>query len=158
MMIKLITVLFGLGVDMFVDTIRWLRRPGSSLKVVCGVLAIVALVVGLHSYTRGIQVAELQNRIVVIQTEYEATTAELQSDVEARDASLAKVAEILRAEAAKLEEMQAEAAIAADEMDERLEEAERQGDDWRERYADRPMDCAAALEVLDTACPVLKGY
>lgn len=157
-MIKLITVLFGLAVDTFVDTIRWLRRPGSSLKVVCGVLAIVALVVGLRSYTRGIQVAELQNRIVVIQTECEATTTELQSDVEARDEKLSKIAAILRVEAAKLEELQAESAAALDDMAERLEEAERQGDDWRERYDDRPVDCAAALEVLDATCPVLKGY
>lgn len=157
-MIKLVTVLFGLAVDTFVDTIRWLRRPGSSLKVVCGVLAIVALVVGLRSYTRGIQVAELQNRIVVIQTECEATTTELQSDVEARDEKLSEIAAILRVEAAKLEELQAESAAALDDMAERLEEAERQGDDWRERYDGRPSDCAAALEVLDTTCPVLKGY
>lgn len=157
-MIKLITVLFGLVVDMFVDTIRWLRRPGSNLKVVCGVLAIVALVGGLHSYTRGVKLAELRNRIVVIQTECAATTTELQSDVEARDAKLSEVAAILRIEAEKLEELQAEAAAALDEMAERLEEAERQGDDWRERYDGRPIDCAAALEVLDTTCPVLKGY
>lgn len=157
-MIKLITALFGLVVDMFVDTIRWARRPGNSLKMVCGVLAIVALIVGLRSYTRGIQVAELQNRIVVIQTECEAATTELQSDVEARDEKLSKIAEILRAEAAKLEELQAESAAALDDMAERLEAAERQGDDWRERYDDRPIDCAAALEALDTTCPVLEGY
>lgn len=155
---RLAAGLSGMAVDTTAEAVQWLRRPGSTLKAGCAVLAVISLIAGLNSYTRGIQVKELRNRIVFVTTQCKADTAALQADVDERDARLDEIAGSLRAEALKLEALEAEAAAALKGLAERLEEAERQGAAWRERYNARPDTCRAALELLDSACPALEGY
>lgn len=155
---RLVTGLAGLVMDLAVEAVQWLRRPGNKLKAVCALLAIASLIAGLNSYTRGIKINELRNRIVFVTTQCEADTAALQDDVDARDEQLAKIATSLRAEAEKLEALEAEASAALKSLAERLEAAEREGAAWRDRYNERPDTCRAALELLDSACPALEGY
>lgn len=155
---RLVTGLVATVLGTASEAVEWVQRPGNNLKAACAVLAVIALISGLNSYTRGIKVAELRNRIVFVTTQCEADTAALQADVEERDARLDEIAGRLRAEALKLETLEAEAAAALAGLAARLEEAERQGAAWRERYDDRPDTCRAALELLDSACPALEGY
>lgn len=36
--------------------------------------------------------------------------------------------------------------------------AEKRAEDWRDRYREKPANCAAALAALDAACPTLRGF
>lgn len=50
----------------------------------------------------------------------------------------------------------AAAAVAAATAD--ASKAKRERDDYAKRFAARPAGCEAALQALDAACPLLKGY
>jgi len=62
------------------------------------------------------------------------------------------VADARAAEAARV----AAAAVAAATAD--AAKAKRERDDFAKRYAAKPAGCTAALQALDAACPLLKGY
>lgn len=157
-LIRLATALWGLIVGALADAVEWLRKPGSKIKVVCAVLAFGFMVAGLSAYEKEQRIQDLSAQVVKVRADWKADTARLQSDVEERDARLAEVAETLRAEAQKLEALKAESAAALNGLAGKIEAAEKDATTWRERYRQRPDSCKAALELLDSACPALKGY
>lgn len=61
-------------------------------------------------------------------------------------------ADVRAAEAARA----AAAALAAATAD--ASKAKRERDDYAKRFAARPAGCEAALQALDAACPLLRGY
>lgn len=149
---------FGFVAHTFVDFFTWLRRPCSKLKAVTAVLAVGCLIAGLNSYTNGIKVAELKNRIVFIVDEHEFRVAELEGHIGERDARLDSIAETLRREMARIKEMEAATEAARAEMRNKALAAEEEARLWEERYNRRPESCRAAVEYLDTACADLEGY
>lgn len=157
-LLRLATALWGLIVGAVADAVEWLRKPGSKIKVVCAVLAFGFMVAGLSAYEKEQRIQDLSAQVVKVRADWKADTARLQSDVEQRDAQLAEVAETLRAEARKLEALKAESAAALNGLAGKIEAAEKDATTWRERYQQRPDSCKAALELLDSACPALKGY
>lgn len=157
-LLRLATALWGLIVGAIADAVEWLRKPGSKIKVVCAVLAFGFMVAGLSAYEKEQRIQDLSAQVVRVRADWKADTARLQSDVEERDARLAEVAETLRAEAQKLEVLKAESAAALNGLAGKIEAAEKDATTWRERYQQRPDSCKAALELLDSACPALKGY
>ncbi|MEN5041101.1 hypothetical protein ABE424_12990 [Stenotrophomonas sp. TWI1149] len=157
-LIRLSTALWGLIVDALTEAVVWLRKPGSKIKVVCAVLAFGFMVAGLSAYEKEQRIQDLSAQVVKVRADWKADTARLQSDVEERDTRLAEVAVTLRAEAQKLEAMKAESAAALNGLAVKIEAAEKDATTWRERYQQRPDSCKAALELLDSACPALKGY
>ena len=157
-LLRLATALWGLIVGAIADAVEWLRKPGSKIKVVCAVLAFGFMVAGLSAYEKEQRIQDLSAQVVKVRADWKADTARLQSDVEERDARLADVAETLRAEAQKLEALKAESAAALFSAAGKIEAAEKDATTWRERYQQRPDSCKAALELLDSACPALKGY
>ncbi|MEN5117492.1 hypothetical protein ABE488_09190 [Luteimonas sp. TWI662] len=157
-LVRLIAAVWNLIVGAAADLANWLRRPGSKLKAVCAVLAAFALFSAINSYTRGVRIASLQQRIVVIQGECETRVGALQGDIDERDARLAEIATALREEADKLELLRAESAAALGQLADELDAAERDAAVWHQRYESRPDTCQAALELLDSACPSLGGY
>jgi DNA repair exonuclease SbcCD ATPase subunit len=157
-LLRLATALWGLIVGAIADAVEWLRKPGSKIKVVCAVLAFGFMVAGLSAYEKEQRIQDLSAQVVKVRADWKADTARLQSDVEERDARLAEVAETLRAEAQKLEVLKAESAAALNGLAGKIEAAEKDATTWRERYQQRPDSCKAALELLDSACPALKGY
>ena len=157
-LLRLATALWGLIVGAIADAVEWLRKPGSKIKVVCAVLAFGFMVAGLSAYEKEQRIQDLSAQVVKVRADWKADTARLQSDVEERDARLADVAETLRAEAQKLEALKAESAAALNGLAGKIEAAEKDATTWRERYQQRPDSCKAALELLDSACPALKGY
>lgn len=157
-LLRLATALWGLIVGAVADAVEWLRKPGSKIKVVCAVLAFGFMVAGLSAYEKEQRIQDLSAQVVKVRADWKADTARLQSDVEQRDARLAEVAETLRAEAQKLEVLKAESAAALNGLAGKIEAAEKDATTWRERYQQRPDSCKAALELLDSACPALKGY
>jgi len=157
-LLRLATALWGLIVGAIADAVEWLRKPGSKIKVVCAVLAFGFMVAGLSAYEKEQRIQDLSAQVVKVRSDWKADTDRLQSDVEQRDARLAEVAETLRAEAQKLQVLKAESAAALNGLAGKIEAAEKDATTWRERYQQRPDSCKAALELLDSACPALKGY
>lgn len=157
-LIRLATALWGLVVGAIADAVEWLRMPGSKIKVVCGVLAFGFMVAGLSAYEKEQRIQDLSAQVVKVRADWKADTARLQSDVVQRDARLAEVAATLRAEAEKLETLKAESAAALNGLASKIEAAEKDAATWKAQYEQRPDTCRAALELLDSACPALKGY
>jgi len=157
-LIRFATSLWGLIVGAVADAVEWLRKPGSKIKVICAVLAFGFMVAGLSAYEKEQRIQDLSAQVVKVREDWKADAARLQSDVDQRDARLAEVAETLRVEAQKLEVLKAESAAALNGLAGRIEAAEKDATTWRERYQQRPDSCKAALELLDSACPALKGY
>ncbi len=140
------------------DALQWLRKPGSKIKLVCAVLAFGCLVSGLSAYEKEQRIRDLSAQVVKVKADWKADAERLQADVDSRDQRLAEVAAALRAEAVKLEALKAESAAALQALAGRIESSEKDAATWRGRYEQRPDTCKAALELLDSACPALKGY
>lgn len=164
-MIRLLTALYGLVMDTVASVLEWLRRPGSKLKLVCGVLAFGCLVSGMAAFEREQRIRTLGQQIITITAECKTRTEELADQVAERDARvaerdarLATIASALRAEADKLKALQAENAAALEQLARKIEAAENDAQAWRDRYESRAPSCEAALQALDAACPELKGY
>lgn len=75
---------------------------------------------------------------------YDAVFEQQRAEQAAADA---RAAEAVRAAAAAVAAATADAA-----------KAQRERDDFARRYAAKPAGCTAALQALDAACPLLKGY
>ena len=140
------------------DALQWLRKPGSKIKLVCAVLAFGCLVSGLSAYEKEQRIRDLSAQVIKVKADWKADAERLQADVDSRDQQLAEVAAALRAEAVKLEALKDESAAALQTLAGRIETSEKDAATWRGRYDQRPDTCNAALELLDSACPALKGY
>lgn len=156
--IRLLKALWDLVLGWLTDAARWLRKPGSVVKVCCAVLAFGCMVSGLTAYEKEQRIRELSAQVVKIRADWKADADRLQADVDARDARLAEVAATLRREAAKLEALKAESARALEGLASKIEATEKDAASWRDRYQARPDTCQATLELLDSACPGLVGY
>lgn len=157
-LIRFLTALWALVVGAAADTLRWLGKPGSKVKLVCAVLAFGCLVSGLTAWEKEQKIRDLNAQVIKVQADWKADAARLQADVDTRDQRLAEVAIALRAEAEKLEALKAESAAALQSLAGKIEASEKEASTWRGRYEQRPDTCKAALDLLDSACPALKGY
>jgi len=155
---RLLSALWRAIVGALADALEWVRKPGSKLKVVCAVLAFGCMVSGLTAYEREQRIEDLSAQVIKVQADWDADAKRLQADVNDRDQRLADVATALREEAAKLEVLKAESAAALEALAGKIEASEKDAATWRGRYEQRPDTCKAALELLDSACPALKGY
>jgi len=157
-LLRLLRSLWELVIGAAADALQWLRKPGSKIKLVCAVLAFGCLVSGLSAYEKEQRIRDLSAQVVKVRADWKADAERLQADVDTRDQRLAEVAAALRAEAVKLEALKAESAAALQALAGRIEASEKDAATWRGRYEQRPDTCKAALELLDSACPALKGY
>ncbi|HEL3751337.1 TPA: hypothetical protein UMV35_003673 [Stenotrophomonas maltophilia] len=157
-LIRFLLAVWNLLIGAAADGLQWLRRPGSKIKLVCAVLAFGCMVSGLTAYEKEQRIRDLSAQVVKVRADWKADAARLQADVDTRDQRLAEVASALRAEAEKLEALRAESAAALEALAGKIEASEKEASTWRGRYEERPDTCKAALELLDSACPALKGY
>jgi len=157
-LIRFLLAVWNLVIGAAADVLQWLRRPGSKIKLVCAVLAFGCMVSGLTAYEKEQRIRDLNAQVIKVRADWKADAARLQADVDTRDQRLAEVATSLRAEAEKLEALRAESAAALEALAEKIEASEKEASTWRGRYEQRPDTCKAALELLDSACPALKGY
>lgn len=156
--IRLLKALWDLLLGWMTDAAKWLRKPGSVVKVFCAVLAFGCMVSGMTAYEKEQRIRELSAQVLKIEADWQADASRLQADVDARDERLAEVAATLRVEAAKLEALRAESARALEGLAAKIEVTEKDAANWRDRYQSRPDTCQATLELLDSACPGLMGY
>ncbi|KOQ69970.1 hypothetical protein [Stenotrophomonas maltophilia] len=157
-LIRFLLAVWNLVIGAAADGLQWLRRPGSKIKLVCAVLAFGCMVSGLTAYEKEQRIRDLSAQVIKVRADWKADAARLQADVDTRDQRLAEVASALRAEAEKLEALRAESAAALEALAGKIEASEKEASTWRGRYEERPDTCKAALELLDSACPALKGY
>lgn len=157
-LIRFFKALWELVIGWAADALVWLRKPGSVMKVCCGVLAFGCMVAGLSAYEKEQQIKDLSAQVVKVKADWDADAKRLLADVADRDQRLADVAAALRQEAAKLEALKAESAAALQALAGKIEASEKDAATWRGRYEQRPDTCKAALELLDSACPALRGY
>ncbi len=157
-LIGFLGALWALVVGAAADALRWLGKPGSKVKLVCAVLAFGCLVSGLTAWEKEQKIRDLNAQVIKVQADWKADAARLQADVDTRDQRLAEIAIALRAEAEKLEVLKAESAAALQSLAGKIEASEKEASTWRGRYEQRPDTCKATLELLDSACPDLKGY
>lgn len=157
-LIRFLRAIWELVIGTAADALQWLRKPGSKLKAVCAVLAFGCMVSALSAYEKEQKIRDLSAQVIKVRADWQADAARLQADVDTRDQRLAEVAAALRAEAEKLEALKAESAAALQDLAVMIEASEKEASTWRGRYEQRPDTCKAALELLDSACPALKGY
>lgn len=157
-LIRFLRAVWDLVIGTAADALQWLRKPGSKLKAVCAVLAFGCMVSALTAYEKEQKIRDLSAQVIKVRADWKADAARLQADVDTRDQRLAEVAAALRAEAEKLEALKAESAAALQDLAGKIEASEKEASTWRGRYEQRPDTCKAALELLDSACPALKGY
>lgn len=157
-LIRFLRAAWELVIGAAADALQWLRKPGSKVKMVCAVLAFGCMVSGLTAWEKEQKIRDLSAQVVKVRSDWKADAARLQADVDTRDQRLAEVAVALRAEAEKLEALKAESAAALQALAGKIEASEKEASTWRGRYEQRPDTCKAALELLDSACPALKGY
>lgn len=157
-LIRFLRAAWELVIGAAADALQWLRKPGSKVKLVCAVLAFGCMVSGLTAWEKEQKIRDLSAQVVKVRSDWKADAARLQADVDTRDQRLAEVAVALRAEAEKLETLKAESAAALQALAGKIEASEKEASTWRSRYEQRPDTCKAALELLDSACPALKGY
>ncbi|WP_367345730.1 hypothetical protein [Stenotrophomonas bentonitica] len=155
---RLLSALWRAIIGAVADALEWVRKPGSKLKVVCAVLAFGCMVSGLTAYEREQRIEDLSAQVIKVKANWKADALRLQADVDDRDQRLAEIAATLRAEADKLRAMQAESAAALKALAQKIQASEKDAASWKARYEQRPDTCRAALELLDSACPALKGY
>jgi len=155
---RLISVLWRAIIGAFADALEWVRKPGSKLKVVCAVLAFGCMVSGLTAYEKEQRIEDLSAQVIKVKADWKADALRLQADVDDRDQRLAEIAAALREEADKLKAMQAESAAALKALAQKIQASEKDAASWKARYEQRPDTCRAALELLDSACPTLRGY
>ncbi len=155
---RLISALWRAIIGAFADALEWVRKPGSKLKVVCAVLAFGCMVSGLTAYEKEQRIEDLSAQVIKVKADWKADALRLQADVDDRDQRLAEIAAALREEADKLKAMQAESAAALKALAQKIQASEKDAASWKARYEQRPDTCRAALELLDSACPTLRGY
>lgn len=147
------------------DFLEWLRKPGSKLKLLCGLLAIAFFIAALNAY-------RAEQRVVSVTTERDAEKSGREADQakfkEREQELLSKLAtyqkqerdfeDAVRKEAERLLEARAQSAAATAEVKRRQEAAEKSTAAFKREAANKPDTCKAALKALEAACPTLRDY
>lgn len=145
-----------------IDTIRdffeWMKRPGSKLKFVCGILAILFATFGLIAFEREQEVKRLNNLIISNELKCELIISERDANILGKDQALADISAKLQAEQDKLTAFRDESAREIGMLRQEVERMQMEETSWKERYNNRPKECRAALELLDSACPAMEDY
>lgn len=164
-MLSLLKSIWGVIVSIatfVIDTIRdffnWMKRPGSKLKFVCGLLAILFVTFGLIAFQREQEVERLNELIISNELKCELVISERDANIVGKDRALADIAAKLKIEEDKLIAFRDESAREIGMLKEELENLQMQETSWQERYKNRPRECRAALELLDSACPAMEDY
>lgn len=138
---------------------NWLTT--TILQYIAGALLLLCIGLGVHGCT-----AASQRDVAIAARDAATTTAAAwkgkAEGCAAANAAYETVFEQQREEQAAADARaaaaaaRAAAAVAAATAD--AAKAQRERDDFVKRYAAKPAGCTAALQALDAACPLLKGY
>lgn len=68
-LIRFFKALWDLVVGWAAEALGWLRKPGSVMKVCCGVLAFGCMVAGLSAYEKEQQIKDLSAQVVKVKAD-----------------------------------------------------------------------------------------
>lgn len=155
---KAFVSIFTFFVDAARDFFEWMKQPGSKLKFVCGIFAMLFMTFGLIAFVKEQEVKRLNNLIVSNEIECKLIIGKRDENIRSKDAALADIAAKLKVEQEKLEALRAVSAAEIGVLQAELEKQQMDESTWKERYNKRPTECRAALELLDSACPAMGDY
>lgn len=155
---KVIVSIFTFFLDAARDFFEWMKQPGSKLKFICGIFAMLFMTFGLIAFVKEQEVQRLNTLIVSNEVECKLIIAKRDENILSKDAALAEIAKKLKAEEEKLEALRAASAAEIGILQSQLEKQQMDEQTWKERYNKRPNECRAALELLDSACPAMGDY
>lgn len=155
---KALVSIFTFFVDAARDFFEWMKQPGSKLKFVCGIFAMLFMTFGLIAFVKEQEVKRLNNLIVSNEIECKLTIGKRDENIRSKDAALADIAAKLKVEQEKLEALRAISAEEIGVLQAELEKQQMDESTWKDRYNKRPTECRAALELLDSACPAMGDY
>jgi len=155
---KAVVAIFTFFVDAVRDFFEWMKQPGSKLKFVCGVFAMLFMTTGLIAFAKEQEVKRLNNLIVSNDLECKITIGRRDENIRGKDTALADIAKKLKQEQDKQDSLRRAAAIEIGVLKSQHEKQQMDEQTWKERYNKRPTECRAALELLDSACPAMGDY
>ena len=155
---KALVSIFTFFVDAARDFFEWMKQPGSKLKFVCGIFAMLFMTFGLIAFVKEQEVKRLNNLIVSNEIECKLTIGKRDENIRSKDAALADIAAKLKVEQEKLEALREISAEEIGVLQAELEKQQMDESTWKDRYNKRPTECRAALELLDSACPAMGDY
>lgn len=132
----------------------WLRKPGSKLKMLCGVLALACSVGAIDAFDQRNTVEQLRGQNLACKADVEGLRQELNT----WSSRIDEVREEMEAADAEYQRQVAAARAIGLELAAEAEQARREAEVFQKRYESRPQECSAALELLDTTCKTLEGY
>lgn len=71
-LIRFFKALRDLVIGWGAEALVWLRKPGSVMKVCCGVLAFGCMVAGLSAYEKEQQIKDLSAQVVKVRADWKA--------------------------------------------------------------------------------------
>lgn len=155
---KIARALIGLVADGLTGFREWIAKPGSKLKFLCAVLALISAMMGLQSFQKGRQIVRIQTEFVEYQREADETIHGLKQDIAGRDQRIAEFVRIAVEEKAKLEALAKQAAGAEAAAAKAKAQAAKSQAAYDRLWQNRPNTCSAALELMQSECSSLGDY
>lgn len=140
------------------DLFTWLREEANAYKAACLMLAVIAGYGLLSSHNARERIVLIERDRAAEAQQFRTKLAEQGALIEGYERQEEEFARQAREAADKLKAAQDENAEALAEIAHLKEMAKRNGAAWRRVYDGRPDSCKAAIEALDAACPMLRGY
>lgn len=157
-MIEIALQLWKLVTEAIAGALKWLRKPGSKLRLLCGLLACGFLGAGLQSWQRGTIIVQQKAEYVALETSTAKERQELKDALSSRDEKLEEIRVLADRQKALLAQLAAEnAQVKAQAAADKARAAESEAK-YQQAFQNRPPECAAALQVMAKACPTLEGY
>lgn len=153
-MVKILLALWGLVTDWVAGVLTWLRKPGAWLKSVAFVLMLVFGLSAFVAYDQHVKLEAQRVQFVACQLD----VVGLQAEVATWESRIKEIRDEMEAADAERERQVAAARAVGVELQSELERARVEAQVFQKRYAERPQECSAALELLNTTCKTLEGY
>lgn len=145
-------------IDATKDFFEWMKKPGSKLKFLCGLLTLFLVIVLLIVFSKQQEINRLNTLVSTNIEKHKLATSKLDANIRGKDLALIEITAKLKIEEEKLNAFRDTAAQESKTLQNKLANLQIQEKTWASRYNQRPTECRAALELLDTACPTMEDY
>lgn len=138
--------------------LAWVQKPGNGLKAVCAGLAVASLTFGIQSMQRGVVIVHQREQYTALELQTAAERAALAEQLSLRDQRIEQFRELARQQIALLDRQKLENAQLLVEVQKARAAAAESAAAYQREFDAKPPKCTAALQVMEKACPSLRGY
>lgn len=153
-MLNILLSLWGLVTDWIAGVLQWLRRPGAWIKACAAVMTLVFTLSAFVAYDQHVKLEERNRQFLACKADVQG----LETELATWETRINEIRLEMEAADAERERQVAAARAVGVQLESELEQARLDSQLFQKRYADRPLECSAALELLDTTCKNLEGY